>query len=179
MLVDRYDRLLWGAFILLLIAIATTTAYSLQGSAYVTQHNDRNLERKITERARFDYLADLYAPVTAALEAGDFSHALLALEEVQRSSPDEAYGQVLKGVILSKMGAIDAALESLAAGIKQNGNYIDRNGSLSYRKTVIALVANQLPLYAARVANDAEDTVALTTKRHLHYLQSRLAGGCE
>ncbi|MDT8423853.1 MAG: hypothetical protein RQ724_08780 [Desulfuromonadales bacterium] len=145
----------------------------------MTQHNDRNLARKMIERARLDYLADLYAPVTAALESGDYSHALLALGEVQRSSPDEAYGQVLKGVILSKMGAIDAALESLAAGIKRDGNYIDRNGSLSYRETVAALVVNQLPLYAARVANDAGDTIALTSKRHLHYLQSRLAGGCE
>lgn len=179
MFVDRYDRVLWAVFILLLIAIATTTAYSLQNSVHVTHYNDRNLERKINERARLDYLEDLYAPVTAALESDDFSHALLALEEVQRSFPDEAYGQVLKGVALSEIGAIDAAVASLAAGVKQNGDYIDRKGSFSYRKTVAALVTNQLPIYAERVANDAEDTTALTTKRHLHYLQSRLAGGCE
>jgi predicted Zn-dependent protease len=178
MRMDFFDRtilLLTGLLLVLLagLQIAHTTT-SEQSST-----PSRTLERDLADQARTAFIEKVYAPVLGLMEAAQYQEALLKLEELNRRYPGEAHGQILKGEILFRMGAPAEAAASFVAGVKLNGDYIDRNHPLSRRKVMVRLIDSSAAQFSDRLNSSPANPSLKLTVSNFNYLRSRLAGGCE
>ena len=176
--VDRFDKLTLAGLIL---CVAVLSVLLLQGGGQknATAAVDKALEQQIAYQARVDFLTKLYAPVEELREAGQESSALLKLDEIARKYPQEAHGEILRGEILLKRGAVRQSIEHYVRAVRLNGDYVDAASSLSRRAEIDKLVAVQLPLFAERARQDSQSLQLQNALTGLYYLQSRLAGGCE
>lgn len=177
---DRFDLQQWGV-----LAVAALALLGLLLGSDVSrraEHADsveRVLQRELDWQARAGLLQKLYGPVDALRQGGQLENALLKLDELERTYPGEAHGAILKGEILAGMGALEQSAASFAAGVRRNGDYIDRNGPLSRRRQIEKLVERALPEVAERAALNPSNRTLTAALKDLRYLQSRLAGGCE
>jgi predicted Zn-dependent protease len=175
---DRFDKIilsLAGLLSVLLIGLQVIhTSASDQSSAPA-----KALERDLTDQARTAFIEKVYAPVLGLTEAAQYQEALLKLEELNRRYPGEAHGQILKGEILFRMGAPAEAAASFVAGVKLNGDYIDRNHPLSRRKAIMRLIDSSAAQFSDQLKNSPTNPSLKLTVSNFNYLRSRLAGGCE
>ncbi len=166
-----------------MVAVAAMVALLLTASGENSkQHSsglDKAMERELAAQARVAFLQKVYAPVEAQLEAGNPQAALLHLDEVGRNYPGDAYGFILRGEILRGMGVLDQAISNYVQAVKIDGHYLDETGLLSRRTEIRQLVDQGLSELAPKVQANPDNRSLVTTLRELHYLQSRLAGGCE
>jgi tetratricopeptide (TPR) repeat protein len=177
MKLDRFDKILLSFLVITVIALAVYSAGSLP--AKTTAVETRSMERELAAQARVGLLEKLYAPVTGAMQAGQYQEALLKLEEVNTRYPGEAHGFILKGEILYKMGVSDGAAAGFVRGVKLNGDYIDKNSPFSKRDTIAILVEKSLPAALSAYKSSNSNPALKENLANLNYLKSRLAGGCE
>lgn len=137
------------------------------------------MERELASQARLVLIDKLFAPVTAAMQAGQNQEALLKLEEINVRYPGEAHGFVLKGEILGRLGVADAAAAAFVQGVKLNGDYIDLRSPVSRRDIITRLVDSSLPKVTAAYRSGTANPTIKANLANLNYLKSRLAGGCE
>ena len=178
---SRFDLALWGGLLLICAALVVVTLRSERSATAAggAQALDRALERSRKFQARVALIRELYAPVEALRQSGQLQGALLKLAELETSYPGEAHGRILQGEIQAQLGALDEAVASFAAGVRLNGDYIERDNPLSQRPAIQRLVASGLTEIETRLAANPDNRTALQTRKELYYLQSRLAGGCE
>lgn len=175
-----FDRCLWGALLLVTVAMVPVLLFSERTAAKSgAQALDRTLERTLNYQARISLIRELYAPVETLRRGGEAQGALLKLAELEKRYPGEAHGQILKGEIQAELGARDEAIASYAAAVRLSGDYVDRDSPLSQRATIQRLVDAGLQEVGARLKAHPDNRSAAATMRQLYYLQSRLAGGCE
>lgn len=175
-----FDKLLWLALIALagtLILIVTRSSRPDDQSG--AKALDQALARAITYQSRVALIRQLYGPVETLLQAGQDQSALLKLTEIEKTYPGEAHGQILKGSIQARLGALDEAAASYAAGVKLRGDYVDKENPLSRRDEIGRVVESGLRTVSGRLALSPDNRTAKATMKQLYYLQSRLAGGCE
>jgi tetratricopeptide (TPR) repeat protein len=177
MKLDRFDKILLSFLAITVIAL---TVYSVRSfPAKTTAIECRSMEHELAAQARVGLLEKLYAPVTVAMQNGQYQEALLKLEEVNVRYPGEAHGFILKGEILYRMGVTDGAVAGFVRGIKLNGDYIDKNSPFSKRELIAVLVEKSLPPALSAYKNAHSNRVLKENLSNLNYLKSRLAGGCE
>jgi predicted Zn-dependent protease len=175
-----FDKFLWTALILLvgaLVAIMATSSrrHEKDGAKVL----DQALERALAYQSRVALIRELYGPVESLMQSGQDQAALLKLTEIAKTYPGEAHGEMLQGKIQARLGALDEAVASYAAGVKLRGDYVDKENPLSRRSEISQLVERGLPAVSARLALHPDNRTAKATMQQLYYLQSRLAGGCE
>ncbi len=180
MKIAPFDKLLWLLLSLVLVALALLLWQgSHRGGAAGKGASDRAMERELTYQARIALVQKLYGPVEELRRKGELQTALLKLDELARLYPGEAHGYILQAEILQQMGIIEAALTNYVAGIRLDGDYIDKKSPLSRREAISRFVAETEPAISSRaVANRSNRTLA-AARKDLNYLKSRLAGGCE
>ena len=176
---DRFDYILGAALALLLVALAGLFLGGAGADRGPRQTVDRGLERESQARARVAYLDQLYAPVVALQEAGQDQQALLKLQELERSYPGEAHGEMLRAASLYRLGALEEAVSATARGIRLRGDYLDRRSPLSRRPAIEALVKEAVPRLGERARSNPGNSSLASALKEAYYLQSRLAGGCE
>ena len=174
---DRFDKLFIALLLLTILALAALVARALPGKTTVI--DTRNMERELAAQARIALLDRLFAPVTAAIQAGRLQEALLKLEEINVRYPGEAHGFILKGEILDRMGAADKAVASFVQGVKLNGDYIDRHSPVTRREIIGRIVGSQLSTAVSAYRSAPSNPAMKENLANLNYLKSRLAGGCE
>lgn len=175
-----FDKWLWLALFVLAGTLTVLVVQSADpGEQVGVKALDKALERAMTYQSRVALIRELYGPVEALLQTGQDHAALLKLTEIEKSYPGEAHGQMLKGSIQARLGAVDEAVASYAAGIKLRGDYVDQENPLSRRGEIAKLVESGLRTVSARLALNPDNRTAKATMKQLYYLQSRLAGGCE
>jgi len=177
MKLDRFDKILLSFLAITVIALAVYSARSFPEKT--TAIETRSMERELAAQARVGLLEKLYAPVTGAMQAGQYQEALLKLEEVNTRYPGEAHGFILKGEILYRMGVPDGAAAGFVRGIKLNGDYIDKNSPFSKRDIITVLVDKSLPPAQSAYKSSHPNPALKENLSNLNYLKSRLAGGCE
>lgn len=175
-----FDKLLWlallGLAVALVVMVVTSSRPSEQAGAKAL---DQALERALAYQSRVALIREVYGPVETLVKTGQDQAALLKLTEIEKTYPGEAHGQMLKGEIQARLGALDEAVASYAAGVKLRGDYVDKENPLSRRNEIGKLVENGLQTVSARLALNPDNRTAKATMQQLYYLQSRLAGGCE
>lgn len=175
-----FDKLLWLALLVLAAALLVIMVRAA-GSTEPAESKvlDKAMERAMTYQSRVALIRELYGPVEALLQTGKDQSALLKLAEIEKTYPGEAHGQILKGSIQVRLGAIDEAVASYATGVKLRGDYVDKENPLSRRVEIGRIVETGLQTVSARLAANPDNRTAKATMKQLYYLQSRLAGGCE
>lgn len=175
-----FDKLLWLALVGLALALAVLVATSTRpGEEAGAKALDQALQRAITYQSRVALIRELYGPVETLMQTGQDQGALLKLAEIEKTYPGEAHGQMLKGQIQNRLGAVDEAVASYAAGVRLRGDYVDQENPLSRRNEISKVVESGLRTVSARLAQNPDNRTAKATMKQLYYLQSRLAGGCE
>lgn len=174
---DCFDKIIISLLVLAALGFALLAVRALPGKTTVI--DSRNMERELAAQARLALLDKLFAPVTAALQSGQYQESLLKLEEVNVRYPGEAHGFILKGEILDRMGIADKAAASFVQGVKLNGDYIDRRSTVSRREIIIKIVDTSLPKATADYRGAPANATLKENLANLNYLKSRLAGGCE
>jgi hypothetical protein len=177
MKLDRFDKILLLLAGVTILGLAFLVVRAVPGKT--TAVDSRGMERELAVQARLALLDKLFAPVTAAMQAGQYQEALLKLEEVNVRYPGEAHGFILKGEILNRLGAGDAAVASFVQGVKLNGDYIDRRSPVNRREIIAGLVDSSLPRAITGYRNAPANQTLKVNLANLNYLKSRLAGGCE
>lgn len=178
MLKDRVDILLAGA---LLLCVVAGLALLLGGGSQASQSKpalDKAIARDMAYQAKVSFLERLYAPVSELQQGGKFEAALLKLDELSRSYPNEAHGEMLRGEILLGMQVVPQAVEHLAKAVRMSADYVDRQSPLSRRNLFDKLIAEHLPSLKEK-ATAQKNPRLQKTLQNLYYLQGRLAGGCE
>jgi hypothetical protein len=170
---DNLDKSLWIAlFIVVATAFAlpffTLNNSSTPSSISSTRANDQQLLRE----ARLFMIQKRYEPVETLVKAGQHQQGLLKLEEIARAYPADPHAHILRGELLSIMGAPVEAAASFAQGVRLEGGYVDKNSQISKRESINRLVESELLKHKSNPASQSE-------LKNLRYLQSRLAGGCE
>lgn len=177
---NRFDRSLWIALFAALLGLAWLVATAARPSQTDgSRALDRALERRIAYQAKVSLIRELYDPVEALRKEGQDQAALLKLAEIGKDYPGEAHGQILKGEIQARLGALDASVASYAAGVRLSGDYVDKESPLTRRDEIGRLVSAGLKSVGERVKAHPDNRTAAATMKELYYLQSRLAGGCE
>jgi cytochrome c-type biogenesis protein CcmH/NrfG len=174
---DRFDKIL-----VLLLAFAVTGLAVISVRSLPTKStavDTRSMERELAVQARTALIDRLFAPVTAAMNAGQYQEALLKLEEVNVRYPGEAHGFILKGEILNRLESLDGAAAAFVRGVKLNGDYIDRHSSVSRRAIIEKLLERSMPKAVVSYRNSPGNPALKENLANLNYLKSRLAGGCE
>ncbi|WP_245803916.1 hypothetical protein [Geothermobacter hydrogeniphilus] len=180
LLQDHFDR--WHVLVLLLAvfgAAALLLTAGGGGDAAARSELNRQLEQDVAYRARIDFLQDLYRPVLDLEKSGARQQALLKLEEISRRYPGEGYGFIIKGRILLQLDAVEEAVANYVDGVRLNGDFADRQGPFSAWNEINQLVSRQLPSFSERARTHPDNATLKRVLSNLHYLQSRLAGGCE
>jgi tetratricopeptide (TPR) repeat protein len=181
MLKDNYDKILWA----LLIVTLGSLAFLLSGQWMISQSDqlaagsDKALQRQMANLARVSLLQNIYEPVEALKRSGNLQKALFKLDEIDRTYLNEAHGRILKADILYQMGAVEEALASYVAGVRSNGDYVDRNSLLSRRDQIQEVVDEAARVVAVRTRANPDNQSLITTLKNVYYLRGRLAGGCE
>ncbi|MFH1020247.1 MAG: hypothetical protein V1782_06490 [Pseudomonadota bacterium] len=180
MKIDKFDKLLW---LLLGIVLVALSLLLWQGShrngASGKGVADRAMERELTYQARIALVQKLYGPVEELRHKGELQSALLKLDELARLYPGEAHGYILQAEILQQMGIIEAALANYVAGIRLDGDYVDKKSPLSRREEINRLVTEAERTIGSRAAATPSNRTLAVARKDLNYLKSRLAGGCE
>ena len=180
MKIDAFDKLLWILLSVVLVALALLLWQgSLRDGASAKGVADRAMERELTYQARIALVQKLYGPVEELRRKGELQTALLKLDELARLYPGEAHGYILQAEILQQMGIIEAALTNYVAGIRLDGDYIDKKSPLSRREAISRFVAETEPSISSRAAANRSNSTLAAARKDLNYLKSRLAGGCE
>lgn len=177
---DAFDKLCW-LFLITVLASLGVLLY-LGGGAGGERRaagSDKSLERELAYRARIELITQLYAPVESLRKEGNHQTALLKLDELIRKYPAEGHGHILQGELLLGMGAFDEAVSSYVEGVKLNGDYVDDKSPLSRRAEIQRLVDDGLKDIGRRAAANPGNRSLAASRQKLHYLKSRLAGGCE
>lgn len=174
---DRFDTILFLLLAVAVAGLAVQTVAALPGKA--TTVDTKTMERELATQARTALLDTLFAPVTAALQAGQYQEALLKLEEINVRYPGEAHGFILKGEILFRLDSPDGAAAALVRGVKLNGDYIDKRSPVARRVLIETLLAQSLPRTVAAYRSAPGNPALKEQLANLNYLKSRLAGGCE
>jgi hypothetical protein len=177
---DHFDRLHGIALAVVAAALVWLLAAGARsGGASSAAGLDKALERQMAQQARVTLLEKLYGPVEELRRSGQLPAALLKLDELSRRYPGEAHGHILRGEILSEMGALEEAVASFVAGARLSGDYVDAESPLSRREEIRRLTEEGLKVVGDRArANPGNASLAAALK-NVYYLQSRLAGGCE
>lgn len=177
MMRDRFDKLLLLA---MLATVAFLAMVLLQGgSAASGAATGSALERELAYRAKVELLERIYRPVTELHGQGREQQALLKLAELEKRFPGEAHGYLLKAEILWQLQAFDEAIASMVEAVRRNGDYLDEHSPLSRRSKVEQMVDAGQQRLARRLRDQPENGAARAALTAVHYLQSRLAGGCE
>jgi len=178
---DRFDIITGVALLVSAVALVALFAGGTgRGEARgVDAGVEKALERQLAYQARIDFIQRIYAPVEELRAAGQQQQALFKLQEIGRDYPGEAHGQMLRGELLLQQGALKESLASVVAGIKANGDYVDRNSPLQRRRLVTELVAAGRDQLIPQARSNPDNRELALSLDNLHYLQSRLAGGCE
>jgi len=176
---DRFDRIL----LLALVGVVAALAWMLlagrgEGDVFATTV-DRDLEQAMAVRTRMAFLEQTYAPVAELQRQGRDQQALLKLAELDRRFPGEAHGELLRAASLQRLGALDEAITAAVRGIRRNGDYLEDGSPWSRRGQIESLVAAGLKNIVPRARAHPGDPVMARAVKNVHYLQSRLAGGCE
>ncbi|WP_152609958.1 hypothetical protein [Geobacter sp. OR-1] len=129
-------------------------------------------DQKLLREARILIIQRRYEPVETLIKLGQNQQALLKLEEISRSYPADPHAYILRGELLSAMGAPAEAASSFAQGVKLEGGYVDKNSPLSKRAAISRLVE-------AELSKPNPGSSPQSRINDIRYLQSRLAGGCE
>lgn len=174
---DRFDTILFLLLAVAVAGLAVQAVGALPGKTTVI--DTKTMERELAAQARTALLDKLFAPVTAALQAGQFQEALLKLEEINVRYPGEAHGFILKGEILSRLDSPDGAAAAFVRGVRLNGDYIDKRSPVSRRDLIEKLLAQSLPRTVAAYRSAPANPALKENLANLNYLKSRLAGGCE
>ncbi len=181
MLKDAYDRIISALLVVTLVALVCLLAG--RGADAGPHRNpaglDKAMERATAYQARLEFLQKLYGPVESLRRTGDLQAALFKLDELNRAYPKEAHGYILKGEILSGMGALDEALANFVEGVRLNGDYVDAKSPLSRRPEIGKVTDEGLEAIGKRVRANPENRSAAAALKNVNYLRSRLAGGCE
>lgn len=177
MKLDLFDKVLISLLLLTIIGLAVLVTRAIPDKS--SRIDTRNMERELSAQARLALLDRIFAPVTAAVEAGQLQEALLKLEEINVRYPGEAHGFILKGEIFNRLELFDKAAGSLVQGVKLNGDYIDKKSQFSRRDLILKLVEISLPKATAGYRTASGNRAIKENLADLNYLKSRLAGGCE
>jgi tetratricopeptide (TPR) repeat protein len=110
---------------------------------------------------------------------GELQAALLKLDELARLYPGEAHGYILQAEILQQMGVIETALANYVAGIRLDGDYVDKKSPLSRREEISRFVTEAEGTIGSKAAANPSNRTLAVARKDLNYLKSRLAGGCE
>lgn len=180
MKIAAFDKLLW----LLLSAVLLALALLLWQGSHRTGPagkgvSDRAMERELNYQARIALVQKLYGPVEELRRKGELQSALLKLDELARLYPGEAHGYILQAEILQQMGVVEAALTNYVAGIRLDGDYIDKKSPLSRREEISRFVAETERSISGKAAANPSNRTLTAARKDLNYLKSRLAGGCE
>ncbi|OHB29446.1 MAG: hypothetical protein A2X84_01245 [Desulfuromonadaceae bacterium GWC2_58_13] len=172
--------LLW---LLMVVATAAMAALLVTASGddprWRTAGLDKAVERELAFQARAAFLQKVYAPVEALLAAGQAQTALLKLDELERSFSGDPHGFILRGEILRDLGVLDRAIANYVRALKLSGDYLEEASPLSRRTEIRHLVDQGLRELVPRARSNPDNRSLAATVGELHYLQSRLAGGCE
>jgi len=176
---DRFDILTIVALagvalltVLLLVSGGTSGVRLPTGPSQAT-------ERALQERAQAAFLLDTYAPVDELLAANKPGEALLRLEQIERDLPGEGHTALLRGGILVRQGALTEGIGEYVRAVKLRADYVDLRSPLQRRVEFEQLLATALPQLQRRAQENPDNPQLSRALRDLHYLQSRLAGGCE
>ncbi len=178
---DNFDRILWLLLGVTLLSLAFLLAQGARrdGGTQAGGASSRAMERELTYQARVALVQKLYGPVEDLRRKGELQTALLKLDELSRQYPGEAHGYIIQGEILQQMGQIEAALASYVAGVRLDGEYVDKKSPLSRRDEIDRLVAEGERAIGGRARSNPSNRTLATALGNLNYLKSRLAGGCE
>lgn len=176
---DRFDRLLVVAIVVALVTAAGLLWSQGQGQADSVPPVDRALEQSIAARARLTFLEQTYAPVVALQQEGQDQQALFKLKELDRRYPGEAQGDILRARSLQRVGALPEALAAAVRAVRRTGDYVDRNSPFSQRPLIQGLVDAGLKQLGPQARQAPDNQTLAVALKDVHYLQSRLAGGCE
>jgi hypothetical protein len=163
----------------LVIVALSFVLWQSRNDASAKRGTDHTMERELANQARVALLQKLYGPVEELRRKGALQTALLKLDELERQYPGEAHGYILQGEILQEMGVLEQALASYVAGIRLNGEYVDRNSQLSRRDELGQLVTAGESNITGRAKGNPNNRTLATALSNINYLKSRLAGGCE
>lgn len=177
MKLDRFDKILYLLFALTVTTLAILVVRSLPGKTIAV--DARTMELELATQARIALIDKLFAPVTAAMQAGQYQEALLKLEEINVRYPGEAHGFILKGEILNRLQSFDGAAAAFVRGVKLNGDYIDKRSQVSRRDIIEQLLATSFPRVVASYRSAPGNAALREQLANYNYLKSRLAGGCE
>ena len=174
---DRFDKVL---VILLLGLLAAAGSLLLHGvRTPVAKVPDKAQVRALQTQARLLFLQSTYGAVEQLIAEKRWSEALLKLEELAGRYPTEAHGAMLKGTVLAALGADAQAIASYAAAVRMDGTYVDRQSPFSRRDELARQTTAGLAKFASQGKSQPADPALRQVLRDLHYLKSRLAGGCE
>jgi len=177
MLTDGYDK--WLCFLLVVTLIALGVLLSGTGARKVGPAPDKALEREIAYQSQLNFLKKLYEPVESLRRTGNLQAALFKLDELARTYPNEAYGLILKGEILYRMGALEEAVACYVRGVRLNGDYVDWKTPLSRRAELQKVADEGLRLLGDKARANPENRSLAAALKNVYYLRSRLAGGCD
>lgn len=181
MKIDNFDRILWLLLGVILVSLAFLLSQGARrdGSTQASGVASRAMERELTYQARVALVQKLYGPVEELRRKGELQTALLKLDELSRQYPGEAHGYIIQGEILQQMGLLEAALASYVAGVRLDGEYVDKKSPLSRRDEIDRLVTEGERGIVGRARANPANRAMATALRDINYLKSRLAGGCE
>ena len=166
--------------ILLLGLLVTAGSLLLHGALTPAAKVPNKVQmRALQTQARLLFLQNTYGSVEQLIAEKRWSEALLKLEELAGRYPTEAHGAMLKGTVLAALGADAQAIASYAAAVRLDGTYVDRQSPFSRRDELARLTSAGLAKFAAQGEGQSSDSAIPQILRDLHYLKSRLAGGCE
>jgi len=177
---DHFDLIMLSALLGVLIGLGVLLlGDTRQPSALPSAAYQAGVQQQLMRQARLDHLASLYRPAQEALEQQRYAEALLALDEIARRYPGEAFGLMLRGEIQLQMGATYEGVLNVARAVRHDGEYLEAESPLTKRGLIEQLVTDELPRLREKVASADPTPGQLKALQELRYLQSRLAGGCE
>lgn len=178
---DAYDRIISALLAVTLIVLVCLLAGrgADGGPGRNTGGLDKAMERATAYQARLEFLRKLYGPAESLRRTGDLQAALFKLDELNRAYPKEAHGYILKGEILSGMGALDEALANFVEGVRLNGDYVDSKSPLSRRSDIQRVADEGLRVIGGKARVNPGNSSLAASLKNVNYLRSRLAGGCE
>jgi len=179
---DRFERFIWLGSIV--AAVSLIVLFLQRGPEQGDDRKrsaelDKGLQREIAYQSRAAFLKKTFEPVDVLSAEGKHQSALLKLEEIRKDYPAEAHGYILKGRILAELGALEEAVTSYAEGVRLNGDYVDSKSPLSVTTEIRLLAEKGREFLGRRLKENPENPTVAALLKKVHYLESRLAGGCE
>ncbi len=177
---DRLDKL---NSVLLAVLVLITAGMLIQHKLTVPQNtgpapdNRETLIKQYEKRMASD--ANLYKAIIAAKDENRFKDAMVQLDEMITSHPENPKSYVLKAEIFTEKGNLVNALSMYRHAIEMEPDLVDNKTPLFIGDSVMDLITvarGKLNREKKLKPNDATLTIALD---NIYYLQRRIAGGCE